>query len=148
MSSKQLDISGLKSFKSKGLNVPKEWIDEAVKEVREYDRKDEVIINSEVSDYEERIKKLEAKLARAEGRKKKSLYSKNEEKILSAIKSEVINQKTDEPIMSRSLLIKKYGLNSKYIDKSIKGLELKKAVSRSEVSYSSKIKTFSWKILS
>jgi len=101
-----------------------------------------------VSDYEERIKKLEAKLARAEGRKKKSLYSKNEEKILSAIKSEVINQKTDEPIMSRSLLIKKYGLNSKYIDKSIKGLELKKAVSRSEVSYSSKIKTFSWKILS
>ena len=33
MSSKQLDISGLASFKSKGLNVPKEWIDEATREV-------------------------------------------------------------------------------------------------------------------
>ena len=137
---------------SRSKELPPELVEEIkIKSLGSEDTKnkplDKESLNTSHVNYEEEIRKLKAKLAKAEGGKEKSPYSKNEEKILSAVKSEKINQRTDEPVISRSMLIKKYGLNSKYIDKSIKGLELKKAIARSEVSYSSKITTFSWRVL-
>lgn len=73
--------------------------------------------------------------------------SKNEEKLLSAIRSERINQSVEEPIIGRSMLIRKYKMNSKYLDDSIKGLEERKILERREVPYSAKIMTNSWKLL-
>jgi hypothetical protein len=73
--------------------------------------------------------------------------TKNEEKLLSAIKSERINQDRVNPIIGRSKLIKKYCINSKYIDDAIKGLELKNIIKRSPVKYSDRIMTNSWDLL-
>jgi hypothetical protein len=73
--------------------------------------------------------------------------TKNEEKLLSAIKSERINQDRVNPIIGRSKLIKKYCINSKYIDDAIKGLELKNIIKRSPVKYSDRIMTNSWELL-
>jgi ribosomal protein S25 len=74
--------------------------------------------------------------------------SKNEEKILNAIRSEILNQSKDEPIISRSMLLKKYKMNSKYMDDSIKNLIEKGFIERKKVKYSMNIYTNSWKIIS
>jgi hypothetical protein len=75
------------------------------------------------------------------------ILTKNEEKLLSAIKSERINQDKEKPIISRSMLIKKYAMGNKYLDSSITGLESKGYIERKPVNYSAKIKTNSWMLL-
>ena len=59
-------------------------------------------------------------------------YTANEKKIISAIKSETINQNTDIPIITRSMFMKKYRVSSRFIDSSIKNLIAKKEINREE----------------
>lgn len=71
----------------------------------------------------------------------------NEEKILSAIKSEKLIQETNTPIISRNLLMRQYNLRPKYLDKSIQGLIQKGVIKRTFVKYSSTQNTSQWEIL-
>jgi hypothetical protein len=97
-------------------------------------------------EFEKKLKVLEQENQRLKS--EVSGLSKNEEKLLVAIKSEMINQSKDEPIIGRSTLLKKYKINSRYFDDAINGLISKSLIKRNPVKYSSKIRTYSWKILS
>jgi hypothetical protein len=94
---------------------------------------------------QEKMKALEDENSRLKDAGK--ILTKNEEKLLSAIKSERINQGNEKPVISRSMLIKKYGMGNKYLDSSITGLESKGYIERKPVNYSAKIKTNSWMLL-
>jgi hypothetical protein len=158
--SKTLKLDTLKGFKPSGVNVDKSIIDSALKEFSEAksihaktespDAGDSASsqkshLQTVKDNYEKRIALLEKKVKIAESQDKS--LSRNEEKLLIAIRSEKINQVINEPIISRNMLIKKYCINSKYLDESIKGLEVKKVIERKEIPYSSKIMTNSWKLL-
>ena len=91
--------------------------------------------------------KKELAKARAElAVKINSNHTSNEKKIISAIRSESINQNLSEPIITRSIFIKKYRVSSRFIDISIKKLIDQREISRSEAEYTKKIKTYSYKI--
>ena len=96
-------------------------------------------------EYENKIKVLELQVEFAK-LKSKSL-TKNEEKLLNAIRSEVINQECDVPIMTRSYIGKNYGINEKYLGDSIKSLSKKGLIERSPAKTQNNQSTFSWKIL-
>jgi hypothetical protein len=136
------------------LRAPKKMADEdsnkqelaAVKESKIDSAKE--VVKDNTSEMESLRLKME--LLEAENSRLKSgsnSLTKNEEKLLSAIRSEVINQLKDEPIIGRNMLLRIYKINSKYLDDSIKSLESKGIVKRTQVKYSAKIKTNSWKIL-
>jgi len=74
-------------------------------------------------------------------------YSANEKKVISAIKSEIVGQNVDAPVITRSMLIKKYRVSSRYLDSSIKNLISRGDIKREEKQYTSNIKTFSYKLL-
>jgi hypothetical protein len=74
-------------------------------------------------------------------------YTANEKKIISAIKSEKINQNNDMPVITRSMFMKKYKVSSRFIDSSIRDLIEKKEISREEKNYTKKIKTFSYMMI-
>lgn len=170
--SKTLKLDTLKDFKPKGVNVDRTVIDSALKEFNSDSNITETVISfvenkssnldpkleldeivslskntlEEIKiDYERKISLLEKKVKIAESQDKP--LSKNEEKLLSAIRSERINQSVDEPIIGRGMLIRKYKMNSKYLDDSIKSLEERKAIERRKVPYSAKVMTYSWKLL-
>lgn len=98
----------------------------------------------DTSDLEKEVAKL-----REENKILKSgaTLTKNEEKILNAIRSEKIEQKTEHPIISTSMLRKKYKVSPKYQGKSIKNLIIKRLISRETTSYSGSVKTYKWKII-
>lgn len=73
--------------------------------------------------------------------------SKNEEKIISAIRSEAIEQNTDEPIISYNKYRKKYKVSSDYYRPSIKGLLNKGLIEQEEATFSGNVKTYRWKIV-
>lgn len=101
--------------------------------------------NTEISNYEERIRELEAMLL-----KERSINSKtsaNEEKVLNAIRCEIMKQKCEQPIITRSMFLKIYKINSRYLDDSISKLIEKKTIAKEEVKYSTKVITHSWRIL-
>ena len=148
--SKTLKLDTLKGFKPSGINVDKSVIDSALKEFNQNDKPIvEKVENKDLdaikSDYEKKIALLEKRVEIAESKDRP--LSKNEEKLLTAIKSEKINQGIKEPIISRNMLIKKYKINSKYLDEAIKSLELRGLIERREIPYSSKIMTNSWKLI-
>ena len=152
MSSKQLDISGLASFKSKGLNVPKEWIDEATREVNKSNNEkklDSSEINkskdSIIKEYEEKIANLkkEVELARSSER----ALTKNEEKLLNAIRSEQVNQELDWPLISTNVLRKKYKVHPAYFSQALESLVSLGYIERRETTYSGNIKTYKYRIL-
>ncbi len=100
------------------------------------------------------VKDLKARLALAEERiqelKRKNINSdltKNEEKIIAAIRSEQINQNNEQPVISTSALRKKYKVSAKYQGQSIKNLTDRGFIERIESPYSGNVKTFRWKIL-
>jgi hypothetical protein len=97
------------------------------------------------------IESLKQQLARLKEEnkflKKGSKLTKNEEKILTAIRNEKIEQGTDKPIISTSMLRKKYKVSAKYQGESTKNLIEKSIIQREEVSYSGAVKTFRWQIL-
>ena len=76
----------------------------------------------------------------------KSPLSKNEEKLLNAIRSEKLNQSVELPIMSRAIFKSLYGMNEKYIGKAIEGLLSKELVARHSAKKNGQ-NTFSWEIL-
>lgn len=140
--------------KGKGINMPPGHIEEVVKQHEEdlglskkikSNIKYSLEENNVDLELENRIRALEEENYKL--KEKVSGLTKNEEKILSAIRSEVINQSKDNPIIGRSLLINKYKVGSKYLDSSICGLEAKGYISRTPVKYSAKISTNSWQIL-
>ncbi len=162
--SKTLKLDTLKGFRPKGVNVDRAIIDSALEEfninekaVAPSNSKEIESKNTSVNvgdgnsllvikdEYEKKIALLKKKVEIAESQNKS--LSKNEEKLLSAIRSERINQSLEEPIIGRSMLIKKYRMNSKYLDDSIKGLEERRIVERKQIPYSAKIMTNSWKLL-
>lgn len=73
--------------------------------------------------------------------------TKNEEKILNAIRSEKLEQQTETPIISTSMLRKKYKVHPNYQAVSIKGLIDKSIIKREEAIFSGSVKTYRWKIL-
>ena len=126
---KALKLDTLKGFKPKGVNVDKSIIDNALKEFSNDDKaKIEEVESRNIKstsdtksnlqvikdEYEQKIALLEKKVKIAESQDRG--LSRNEEKLLNAIRSEAINQFIKEPIVSRSTLIKKYKINSKYLD--------------------------------
>ena len=95
--------------------------------------------------YEDVIKKLESenkKLKRSDSR-----LTKNEEKLIAAIRSEIINQDTETPIIGRRLLIEEYNIGRKYLDEAIKGLISKGLIKRKYVKFTANVKTSSWEII-
>ena len=70
--------------------------------------------------------------------------TKNEKKIITAIKSEMIEQETDKPIISTSMLRKKYRVSAKYQGESVKALTDKNIIKREKTSYSGQVKTYRW----
>ena len=95
--------------------------------------------------YEEKLQAL-----KEENKRLKSgdtTLSKHEEKLLSAIKSEKLNQSTNAPIIGRRMLSEEYKIGRKYLDEAIKGLIEKKLIRIKYVNYTSKIKTSEWEIL-
>jgi predicted RNase H-like nuclease (RuvC/YqgF family) len=73
--------------------------------------------------------------------------SKNEEKIISAIRSEAIEQDTDKPIISYNKYRKKYKVSSDFYRRSINALLDKGIIRQEEATYSGNVKTYRWKII-
>ena len=73
--------------------------------------------------------------------------TKNEKKIIAAIRSEVIEQKTDKPIISTSMLRKKYRVSAKYQGGSVEALTNKNLIKREKASYSGEVKTYRWMLI-
>jgi hypothetical protein len=147
--------------KGKGINMPKHLIDEVVKQHKQDESiKNKQPVSSTVDDvellklaHEKEIAKLKSKiLEESEARKRaesgEKRLTKNEEKLLAAIRSEMIIQKTNNPIIGRTKLLKEYQINARYFDDAINGLTSKNLIKRKPVKYSAKITTFSWKLIS
>lgn len=97
------------------------------------------------AEYEKKLKAIQKENDRL--RASSSGLTKNEEKILSAIKSEILIQKADKPVIGRAKFKKEYKVNERYLGDAIEGLIQKKVVKREYVNYSAKIKTSQWEIL-
>ncbi len=125
-------------------SLPEKMIDElnitSVKQDRIIEATDNDIQMLQVK-YEKEVLQLKKELAKI------TKLTKNEEKILNAIKSEKIIQNTTIPTIGRGLFMKKYNLRPKYLDKSIQGLLQKGLVRRTFINYSSTQKTSTWEIL-
>jgi len=90
------------------------------------------------------LKKLKIENERL--RTEKGQFGANEQKVLSAIKSEIANQSTDRPIMSRAIFKGSYGMNEKYLSPAIDALLDKKIINRHPAKKNGQ-NTFSWEIL-
>lgn len=97
------------------------------------------------NDYEDKIRALEIELARV--RSEKGRLTVNEEKVLSAIRSETVKQGCDRPVITRSMFIKSYKINVRYFDDSVARLISLGIVVKEEVKYSTKVVTYSWGIV-
>lgn len=76
----------------------------------------------------------------------KSSFTKNEEKILNAIKSEALLQKTNEPQISSRVFRTTYKVSSDYFRKSIDSLIVSEAIERIETKFAGKVPTYRWKV--
>ena len=70
-----------------------------------------------------------------------------EEKVLSAIKSEMIRQETNEPIVQKRLFRKEYRVHPTTLNTTIERLVEKGLIKETVVSYAGKIKTFKYLII-
>lgn len=73
--------------------------------------------------------------------------TKNEEKVLSAIRSESIKQGTEKPLISSRMFRKDYKVSSDYFRDSIDKLLSKQLIEREEAKFSGKVRTYRWKII-
>lgn len=101
--------------------------------------------NREIEIYKKKIEELEGKLLLK--RSKNGHNTANEIKVLNAIRSEVLIQNRENPVISRNMFIKKYNINVKYFDNAVEQLILKNQIEKIEVKYSIKVITFAWRIL-
>ena len=73
--------------------------------------------------------------------------SKNEYKVINAIRSEAFEQNIQEPIIGRTIFMRKYKIGPNYLSKSIESLLGRGIISFKEVPYSTSQNTKSWKLL-
>ena len=74
-------------------------------------------------------------------------YSKNENKILNAIRTESLEQGTSEPQISSRVFRTTYKVSSDYFRKSIDALLAKEVIKRTEIKFAGKVPTYKWKII-
>lgn len=70
-----------------------------------------------------------------------------EEKVLSAIKSEMIRQETSEPVVQKRLFRKEYKIHPTTLNSTIERLVQKGVIKETIVSYAGKVNTFKYLIL-
>tara|TARA_Y100000590_G_scaffold465025_1_gene636061 strand:+ start:5545 stop:6003 length:459 start_codon:yes stop_codon:yes gene_type:complete len=113
---------------------------------RSYMDEPEIVSPSSIQvELEKKLKALEAENKKL--RSKRLSLTKNEEKVLSAIRSEEVFQENEWPLISTNILRKKYKVHPAYFSKSIDSLLSNGFIDRKEATYSGKIKTYRYKIL-
>ncbi len=96
----------------------------------------------------ERINKYEAEIEALKLMGAKGVEpTKNQEKILVAIRNEILNQDKKTPVVTRSMFIKTYKVSSRLLDSSIKELLSKEIISRKKVVYAGALATFEYEIV-
>ena len=73
--------------------------------------------------------------------------TKNQEKILVAIRNEILNQNKNQPVITRSMFIKTYRVSSRLFDGSLKDLLAKEVISRKQVVYAGALATFAYEFV-
>ena len=99
---------------------------------------DLAVLKKELEKAQEKIQLLESS---------NSTFSKNEEKIINAIRSESIEQDTNNPIISYNKFRKKHKVSSSYYRPSIEKLINKGIIKKEEACFSGNVKTFRWTII-
>jgi predicted transcriptional regulator len=79
-------------------------------------------------------------------RNKEGKLTKNEEKIISAIKSESLKQNTSKPQISSRIFRTTYKVSSDYFRKSIDSLIVSGTIERIETKFAGKVSSYRWKI--
>jgi len=95
--------------------------------------------------YEKEIAEL--RLSIAEIKKEKRPLNVNEVKLINAIRSETLNQDREDPIITRSMFLKKFKINSKYLDSSIRSICERGLVKKTQIPYTTNIMTNSWELI-
>ncbi len=95
-------------------------------------------LKRELKTQEQKIKTLE---------KNRKGFSKNEEKLLAAIRSEAISQNTETPQISSRTFRSVYKISSDYFRPSIENLLTQEIIERIETKFAGKISTYRWRIL-
>ena len=80
-------------------------------------------------------------------KKERVTFSKNENKILAAIRSEALKQETDTPQISSRDFRATYKTSSNYFRKSIDSLIESQSIERIETKFAGKVPTYRWKII-
>lgn len=108
----------------------------------------------EVSSSDKELEKVRAELLRLKKEKegssklgRKANPVAQEEKVLSAIKSEMIRQETREPVVQKRLFRKEYKVHPTTLNSTIERLVQKGVIKETIVSYAGKVKTFKYLIL-
>ena len=101
--------------------------------------------NKEIEELKKKLSSAQLELERLKN--EKGSFTKNEEKILAAIRSESLNQNTNEPQISSRIFRTTYKVSSDYFRKSIDSLIDCGVIQRSETKYAGKIPTYRWKIV-
>lgn len=140
-----LDTVEKKSLQPKKTPFPKKSSDNSFDNVM-----NSISQNWETKDSEELAKlKKELKEAREQLKTIKEVgipLTKNENKILAAIRSEELIQETKSPQISYNRFRKEYKVSSNYYRKSVDSLLAKGMITQEETSYSGEITTFRWTI--
>jgi HPt (histidine-containing phosphotransfer) domain-containing protein len=96
----------------------------------------------------DRIKRLEYELDKL---KRKNKLTKDAQRMVAAIKSESLIQRTDSPIIGYKKMTSReaegYHVHPSYFRKALIELESKEIIERKEVSYAGLVKTYKWKII-
>ena len=141
--------------KGKGINMPKNLIEEVVKQHKNDTEKknitsiasDKVQMNTDLIKLQEKLKALELENKNLKISANYNLTT-HEEKLLNAIRSEILSQDINEPVMTRGHIRKNYGIGEKYLGAAIKGLEDKGLITRSKARTKLNQLSFQWKIIS
>lgn len=105
------------------------------------DNSDVQVLMAKINKYEAEIEALKIMSAKGIG------PTKNQEKILIAIRNEILNQNKKTPVVTRSMFIKTYKVSSRLLDSSIKELLSKEIIIRKKVVYAGALATFEYEII-
>jgi hypothetical protein len=94
-----------------------------------------------------REKLNQAKIQIQELKKIDTSLTKNEEKVINAIRSESLNQNTETPLISYNKFRKLYKVSSSYYRPSIESLLRKNIITKEKSVFSGKVITYKWKII-
>jgi len=119
-----------KSFSNVMNSISKNWEETSPNEIDK--------LKKELNSAKKKIEKLETL---------NHTYTKNEEKILAAIRSESLIQKTDSPTISYNKFRKEYRVSSDYYRPSINSLLEKGLINQERATFSGNVKTYRWQIV-